>query len=104
MVKVSYSQNYNNHRHKNLVMFRIKAMVNANSEEMYEEAYKNFVEICEENGLSIENSEPLYDFSLRNWHNSRKDWVFFYRLKLPTFGTNTYNHLESFNNNLLTRI
>ena len=85
---------------KNSLMFRIKEMVNANSEGIYDEAYKKFDEICEENILSIENSESLLDYFRRNWHNSRKDWVFYFRLKLPTFGTNTNNHLESFNKSL----
>jgi hypothetical protein len=29
-----------------------------------------------------------------------KIWVYYFRKTLPTFGTNTNNHLESFNNNI----
>jgi hypothetical protein len=85
---------------KNSVMFEVKAMTNAISAEIYDEAYKNFNQVCVDNDLLLENGDLLSDYFYRNWHNNREDWVFYFRLKLPTFGTNTNNHLESFNNNI----
>ena len=40
-------------------MFHIKAMVNAISEEVFEKAYENFNNVCNENELTNDNGEEL---------------------------------------------
>ena len=85
---------------KNKVMVEIKAMVWAASEEIYSEHYGNFQNLCEESNLMLDTEKPLFDYFIDNWHNCKEDWVIFYRRFIPTFGTNTNNHLESFNRNL----
>ena len=85
---------------KNKVMVELKAMVWAASEEIYNTHYNNFTILCEESALMLDTEKPLLDYFNDNWHNCKEDWVVFYRRSIPTFGTNTNNHLESFNRNL----
>jgi hypothetical protein len=56
-------------------MFRIKDIINYNSVGIYDEAYKKFDEICEENILSLENSESLLNYFRRNWHKFQSNLV-----------------------------
>ena len=85
---------------KNEIMFRIKALVNAQSEEIYNENYKIFCDLCRENKLECENKAPLEEYFYDNWHLNQIELVYYYRKSMTTWGTNTNNHLESFNQNV----
>jgi hypothetical protein len=75
-------------------------MVWSNSATIYEEHFTKFKQLCEENDLRLDSEKPLLEYFNENWQSIVEDWVYYFRLSLPTFGTNTNNHLESFNRNL----
>ena len=77
---------------KNMIMTEIMAMVWANSESIYTTSYDKLHEIL------LEYDEETLNYFNNNWHNCQEDRVFYFRLTLPTFGTNTNNHLESISN------
>ena len=58
-------------------MLRIKAMVNAQSEEIYNENFKNFNELCKEFKLECENKTPLLEYFYDNWHLTQREWVYY---------------------------
>lgn len=42
-------------------------------------------------------SKQFYDYFIKNWDNCQEMWMHLYRRNMATRGTNTNNHIESFN-------
>ncbi|CAF1088511.1 unnamed protein product [Brachionus calyciflorus] len=78
---------------KNEFMKSIQGMVYAKDEVVYQKYYEELKE-------KAKKQKDFLNYFQRNWNNCKQMWVRYFRSNIPTLGTNTNNHLESFNNNL----
>ncbi|CAF1026395.1 unnamed protein product [Brachionus calyciflorus] len=78
---------------KNELMECMQGMVYVCNEEEYESYYNELKE-------KAKKSKDFLNYFDKNWHNCQDLCVRYYRQALPTLGTHTNNHLESYNNNL----
>lgn len=82
---------------KNDFMESIHGMIYALNEQEYNDNYTELRELAKK-------FKDFLSYFEKNWHSCQKLWVRYFRQKLPTLGTHTNNHLESYNNNIIISI